>query len=596
MEARIRYQGYLLQVSILIFNQINCNPMKQYIIKSITIISILLFSTCSQDILDVENRNDLTVENWYQTKTDFELALNSSYSPLMDRGMYGFRMFHFLETWTDRVLFESTGPDRISVNSATGDLANFWSALYFGLFRTSKFINKMYEKGVDGIEEMDESTYKNYLAQAKALRGAYYFYLVVLYNKPIFYNEENIPEDYLENLSNGEPQQFWDQLEKDFTEAIPDLYLKSQLPESEYGRVTKGGARAMLAKALLFKHYHYYVKNGNKGSAEDVADLEQAKQLLEEVMNSNEYALVQPQDPKTKHDYLYALLSNSSFMDLVTPSGNTYKSENNMESVWEIQFADEIAYNDNWWLPGWMAPGEMSVQYYSPHKESYKNHEVNPVFYSMFETEGMPAGFDADPRRDATFYYTGDTMDIREDSPYYSGFSALTGIKRIARTRGLNLPEEHPFGIGFQKHFFPIFYQGNYAPGNSPTNKRLIRYADVLLYYAEIDFLLGNTTGAGLDALNQVRQRVDMPTVDALSAEVIKHERDIEMAYEFSRWFDLVRWSFDPAWGIDFAQLDWGIDPDNSVIPFVKGKHEYLPIPLSEIDLNEGALEQNPGW
>lgn len=570
--------------------------MKRYIIKTIIISSVFLFSTCSEDILDVENKNDLTVENWYKTKTDFELALNSCYSPLMDRAFFGLRMFHLFETWTDRVLFESTGPDRININSATGDVNNCWQVLYFGVFRTSKLINQLYEKGVDGIEEMDQATYDYYLAQAKALRGVFYFYLVTLYHKPIFYNEDNIPTDYLQNLSNGTPQQFWDQLEKDLTEAIPDLKLKSELPESEYGRVTKGGARAMLAKALLFKHYHFYVQNGNKGSAEDVADLQQARQLIEDIMDSNEYSLVQPQEPKVKNDYLYALLSNSSFVDLVTESGNIYKSENNQESIWEVQYTDGPAFNNNVWLPGWMAPGEMSVQYYSPHQESYKNHEANPSFLDEFETDGVPAGFDRDPRADATFYFDGDSMDFREGSPYTKAYSAITGIKRQARSRGLDLPPDAPFGFGFQKHFFPVFYQGSYAPLNSVNNKRMIRYADVLLYYAEIDFLLGNTAGAGLDALNQVRQRVDMPTVDALSAEVIKHERDVELAYEFSRWFDLVRWSFDPAWGIDFAQLDWGIDPDNSVIPFVKGKNEYLPIPLSEIDLNEGALEQNPGW
>lgn len=570
--------------------------MKQIIIKSIVVLTIFMFSTCSQDVLDVENKNSLTVENWYQTKTDYELALNSCYSPLMDRGMFGHRMMLSLETWTDRVIFEKTGPDRITINSASGGINEIYRPLYFGLFRTSKFISKMYENGVEGIEEMDQATYDYFLAQAKALRGVIYFYLTVYFHEPVFYNEENIPTDYLANQTNGEAKQFWDQLEKDFTEAIPDLKFKSETPEDDLGRVTKGGAKAMLAKALLYKHYHYYVKNGNKGSAEDVADLEQAKQLLEEVMNSNEYSLVQPKEPKTKHDYLYALLSNSSFMNLVTPNGNTYKSENNQESVWEVQYADGQAYNDNWWLPGWMSPGEMSVQYYSPHRESYKNHEVNPAFYNAFETEGAPAGFDADPRRDATIYFTGDTMDIREDSPYYKGFNAITEIKRIARTRGLDLPPDHPFGFGFQKHFFPVFYQGVYAPGNSPTNKRMIRYADVLLYYAEIEFLLGNTTGPGLDAINEVRQRVDMPTIDALTTEAIKHERDIELAYEFSRWFDLVRWSFDPAWGINFDELNWGIDPDNTVNPFVVGKNEYLPIPLSEIDLNEGKLRQNPGW
>ncbi len=570
--------------------------MKQHILKIAAILTVLVFSTCNDEYLDVENRNSLTTENWYKTSKDYELALNSCYGPLQGRGMFGHQFFMLLETWSDRVIFESTGPDRISVNSSTDNIGNVWSNLYFGLFRTSKIIAKLKEKGIDGIEGMEESTFKSYLAQAKAIRGVYYFYLTVLFNEPVFYNEENIPEDYLKNMTNGTKEQFYAQIEKDYTEAIPDLPLKSELPESEMGRATKGAARAMLAKAMLYKHYHYYCKNGNKGSAEDIADLELAKKLFEDIINSDEYSLVTVQQPKTKEDYLYALLSNSSFIDLPTADGNTYKSENNEESVWEVQFADGQAFSDNWWLPGWMSPGEMSVQYYSPHGESYKNHEVHPALYSVFETEGMPEGFDRDPRCDATIYFKGDLMDFREDSPYTKGFNPLTNIKRIAVARKLERPDIAPFGMGFQKHFFPIFYQGVYAPGNSPTNKRMIRYADVLLMYAEVEYLLGSTTGPGLDALNQVRQRVDMPAISELTTEAIIHERDVELAYEWVRWLDLVRWSFDPDWGIDWNELEWGIDDINSVNPFVEGKNEYMPIPLREIDLNGGELKQNPGW
>jgi starch-binding outer membrane protein, SusD/RagB family len=571
--------------------------MKEYILKFTAIFAVLLFSTCNEEVLDVENRNALTIENWYQTEKDFELALNSCHCPLMGRGMFGLQFTYMFETFSDRVLYEKTGKDRLSFNSTDEGVDNVWRDLYFGLFRTTKLILNLNKKGVEGIKNMDEAKYDFYMSQARSLRSVFYFYLVVLFNKPIFYNEDNIPvDDYLKNLSNGAPEHFWNQIETDINLALPKLPLKSELAESEMGRVTKGAAKALLAKSLLYKHYYYYCKNGYKGSAEDMADLNKAKQLFEEIINSNEYSLVQVQNPKTKEDYLFALLSNSAFIDLVTSEGNTYKSENNMESVWEIQFTDGQAKEDNWWLPGWMSPGEMGVQYFSPHQESYKNHEVHPALYRAFETEGVPDGFDRDPRCDATLYFKGDLMDFREDSPYKKSFNPLTSIKRIAFARGLELPEIAPHGIAFQKHFFPIFYQGIYAPGNSPTNKRMIRYADVLLMYAEVEFLLGNSTGPGLDALNQVRQRVDMPVISELTTESIMHERDVELAYEWSRWFDLIRWSFDPAWGINWDEVEWGIDDINSVNPFVIGKYEFLPIPLNEIDLHEGALVQNPGW
>ncbi len=70
----------------------------------------------------------------------------------------------------------------------------------------------------------------------------------------------------------------------------------------------------------------------------------------------------------------------------------------------------------------------------------------------------------------------------------------------------------------------------------------------------------------------------------------------MELAFEDHRWFDLVRWSFSPEWGIDWSKIDWGIDAANSITPFVKGKNEFFPIPINELNVNGGLLHQNPGW
>jgi hypothetical protein len=113
--------------------------------------------------------------------------------------------------------------------------------------------------------------------------------------------------------------------------------------------------------------------------------------------------------------------------------------------------------------------------------------------------------------------------------------------------------------------------------------------------YAEAMFLLGDD-GSGLQALNEVRERMDMPQVSELTTDAIIHERDVELATEGHRWLDLIRWSFDPQWGIDWEEIDWGISSAGGTNPFVTGKHEYLPIPIREINLGQGELEQNPGW
>ena len=564
--------------------------MKKYIIISLTI--LFSFSSCTEELLEVTS-NSLTVENWYQTADDFQMAINSCYITMLGKGMHG-RIYPLIfGVWDDRTLFETTGRDRLTTTSSDSEIEDIFDELYQGVYRTSKVLEQLNAKGIEGIENMTEENYNYIAAQARALRSLYYFYLVVAFDKPFFYNEENIPQDLLAPLASADQIMFWDQIEADLEEAIPYLKLKSEVPAEQIGRITKGAAKSLLGKALLYKHYYYHVRFGMKASAEDQADLEKAANAFREVINSSEYALVMPEEPKSRNDYIYAILSNSSYRDLVTEN-NTYKAENNIESVWEIQFSDQPMLQNNPWLPGYFSSGSLNMQFFSPHKTSYRNIEGHPALFYEFETDGAPAPFDRDPRAFATFYFDGEFMDFDSESPYYTGIVPGIHYKKIASARNLNVPAG-TVGLPIKKHYFPVYWEGENAPFNDPNNKRLIRYADVLLMYAEVMYILGDD-GSGLDALNQVRARVDMPPVDALTTEAIIHERDVELAYEYHRWFDLVKWSFDPEWGINWQEIDWGIDAMNSVNPFIAGKHEFLPIPLNEIDLSNGLLKQNPGW
>jgi hypothetical protein len=125
------------------------------------------------------------------------------------------------------------------------------------------------------------------------------------------------------------------------------------------------------------------------------------------------------------------------------------------------------------------------------------------------------------------------------------------------------------------------------------NNVRLIRYADVVLMYAEAANELGgleNTTNA-LEALNSVRLRArngnaailpDVTTTDqALLREAIRHERRVELGMEHERFFDLVRWGI-----VGTVLRDHGK-------AFIDNKHELLPIPQTQIDLSKGLLTQN---
>ncbi len=566
--------------------------MKKYI--ALLIMSLTLVLSCTDDYLDVENKGSLTVENWYRTADDFQAALNSAYIPMVERGMYALNMTLAFGTFEDRTLFETTGRDRFTtLTSADGDPADMWGALYFGVYRTSKILQQLYSRGVDGIEGMTQENFNYMEAQSKALRGMYYFYLTIIFDRPVLYDETNIPDNYLSDYGNATQTDLWAQVEKDLTEAAPALKLRSELEDAEFGRVTRGAAMAQLAKSLLYKHYYYYERFDLGGSAEDIAGLQKARDYFKLVIDSHEYELIMPKEPKTRKDYLYAILCNSSYKDLPSEN-NLYDSENNMESVWEVQYGDDQAYQNNPWLNGYFGGGALNEQYFSPNSSSFRNHEAHPAMYYQFETEGAPVPFDRDPRCYAAFYFDGDLMDFDPASPYYKPFSTGINSKRVAMGRGIAVPQGTQ-SLGIKKTHFPVYWSGPLAPSNDPVNKRVIRYADVLLMYAEVMYLTGDD-GSGLAALNQVRGRVDMPPAGALTTNAIIHERDVELCFEDHRWFDLVRWSFSPEWGIDWSKIEWGIDAANSVNPFVQGKNEFFPIPVTEINVNGGRLEQNPGW
>ena len=561
--------------------------MKNIIINTLILVTLLFSAGCSEDFLEVENKNALTDVSFYQTQNDFWMGLNSCYSPLADRGMYGLQFQLMNGTWEDRTLFETTNRDNLSIiSSSSGEVGAVWRAMYFGLYRTSDFLRKSYDR--PDIEGFKEETRIKYEAEVRALRAMYYFHLVTYFKSPIYYDEtpETFPVDYNVNFTNGDPIQFWDKMEEDLEFAIANLSRKSEYPDADLGRVTRGGANALLGKAMLYKYYHYHFRMGTEGGAEAQAELAIARDAFLDVMNSGEYELVMPKAPKTRKDYMMALLSNTAYLD-VPSENNTYKSENNIESLWEVQYSDERIQGG--WLPGWQWSGSLNTQYFSPHSNSYKNHEIHPDWFYACDSVGTPAGFDRDPRAYASCYLDGDTMHFDTENAYFRKFNSFIHTKRIAVGRGLDHPGQPTVSFGMKKYYFPIYDEpGTSSPNNDPTNRKVIRYADVLLMYAEVMFLLGDD-GTGLAALNQVRARVDMAPVPVLTRDAIIHERDIELAFESIRWNDLVRWSFDPAWGINWDEiLGPGI--------FIEGRNEYFPIPLTEIDVNNGALKQNPGW
>ncbi|RYF85762.1 MAG: RagB/SusD family nutrient uptake outer membrane protein [Chitinophagaceae bacterium] len=150
----------------------------------------------------------------------------------------------------------------------------------------------------------------------------------------------------------------------------------------------------------------------------------------------------------------------------------------------------------------------------------------------------------------------------------------------------------------YHKYLDDYYRINEFEVFNSPINFRVIRYADVLLMYAEALNNLGQTNNA-YQYVDRVRQRANLAKLSVIRPGMnqqqflrqIMHERVTELSGECLRWNDLARWGYfdDPA---KLAELK-ARDPEfnNFRIP----RNKYMPIPQSELDINAN-LKQNTGW
>jgi len=159
-------------------------------------------------------------------------------------------------------------------------------------------------------------------------------------------------------------------------------------------------------------------------------------------------------------------------------------------------------------------------------------------------------------------------------------------------------------GVAFKSDLYDVPGFGKY----SMTNAALLRYAEVLLLYAEAKFLVDNDAdGTGLAALNEVRRRAQIPELASMTYQDIKDERRAELFYEQERFFDLVRWGDAPTvlkdkgkklyrfHGYKPGTTEWDIEVLDGPGKGWQDKYNLLPFPYEQITANPN-LKQNPGW
>ncbi len=535
--------------------------MKTNIIKTaLLIISIFAMHACQDDFLDLKLKNYQTSENYFTTEASALAATNSCYDPIKGRGLFGINFQYFFYPADDRILFETPGQEQLLYNAESGSIggngSNFalWDCIYRGVFRANMALEK-----IPPIEfkAANEPLKQRYLAEAKFMRGLYFFYAKILFDTPPVILK--VLKNPSETVTNATSEQIWKQIASDLksaVEVLPDKY-----DDANVGRATKGAANALLGKAYLYQQ-----------------KWDSAKIYLKKVIDSNTYELIKAQ-AETKEDYIAAYQCNFTPKELKV-GARVYKAENNKESVFEIQNSDntEMGYPNGEWSPGNGSDGSLLSAWFCG-VTGYKNVCPTAEAAAIFEVGPVALSLAKDPRFYANIFTTADTLSKNPASKYYN----KPWITAYAPATGQ--------GVGLKKYYWPVHESVTAAPYFDPNNWRLIRYADVLLMYAEASLQLNNDAdGSGLVQMNEVRKRAGMPILTALTPDAIIRERDVELFGECLRYHDLVRWSLLPT--------PWVVPENLKYLSgyYKKGRNEYLPIPQSEIDAMQGDLVQNNYW
>lgn len=451
-------------------------------------IMALAFTSCSKEYLDVEPKGTYLEENYYSNETQAYSGLIAIYDVLGKESRGFENMVTMMNAGSDDHYAGGGGPDdgagihafsNYSITASTIP-ASYWGDYYQGIFRANVLISKLPDI------PMGEANRARFTAEAKALRGYFYFQLVRMFgNIPLIVDP--LPTADIYNVEQASKEAVYAQIETDLEEAknnLPDMVNLA----TEAGRFSKGAVQALLGKVYLY--------DGKNAQAADE---------LAEVNGT----------PGGTSKYGYRLLDN--FADL-WDFQNTFNSE----SILETTNTNQSNADWGFWGSGADEGNSINIMV-GPRSYVRSSGSTAPDFapgwsFNVF-TQGFYDLIKDDPRFDATVadlkaYEEADEIEYLhgdQDTGYY--LRKFMPLNSDATTGG-GVKE-----LNYQQHVY------------------MIRLADTYLLEAEA---LGGSGARAQALLDAVRARVGLPSVP-ISTQAIWNERRLELAGEGHRWFDLVR-------------------------------------------------------
>ena len=528
--------------------------MKKTIKNVIVCASVMLAaSSCiGLDTPPYDKETDITY--WSEDPSSAVAALNSCYTRLtsMNELLY-------MEGASDNAYVKGlTSTQPIANGSMSTDnsyIKGLWDNYYAGIRSCNELLNN-----IDKVPSLDAALKARYIAEATTIRAYYYYELYTKFGG-VPYTEKVLTVAESESITRTEKDDVVTNIINDLGAVLSSNALPAKYEGGDRGRITCGAAKALLAKVHLFE--------GN---------FAEVKTLTQEIMDSKTYDLF------NNYAGIFAI-----------------ENEYNCEVILDAQYTPSFR--------------EHNMMYYflPPSMGGYSDlAPVQELVDSYIMTNGKRidetgSGYDAndpyanrDPRLAATVMYTGNSYKMADGSD--NVINCNEGRDGYNTTSDVT-----PTGF-YLKKWWDKTYRLTLQSGLNPI---IIRYADILLMNAEAHVETTGMTEAVWNAtIKPIRQRAGFTEASALNYDatadmktVVRNERRSELAFEGSRYKDIIRWKIaENVLNVNVHGIYTGetVGTDKGFVILEKrnfdpSKHYLWPIPQKDRDINKN-LTQNPNW
>lgn len=574
-------------------------------IKTTIILLAALLSLGSCDFLDKEPTS-ATSDTYLKTETEATSFLKGIYAIITQQSYYGGNYF-YLVGGDDLEHYGGSGRAPLNggliCNNATSSdsyVTSFWYTLYAGVNRANILLSQ-----IEDIKDMKPANLKRYTAEARFLRAFYYFNLVECWGDVPFYTEPVLDVKNLQRAVTPRAT-IYDFICKEMEESAEDLPTASALGY-EPGRVSKSAAWGILARVYMFRAGEFHRMKVAENKEETKKYFTEAGKFAKMVMTQGhglapnywDYFIDQCADR-------YNTTANESIWEaeFAGDGKGTLSTEGRIGNIIGIQAPDLSSKTD---YVGSKDPGFGYAFFWSTPKlyELYtSNNDIKRMNWSIapFRYTQSEKGGPVDGRE----FEKGKLAEVKkqywDQSFQYGETDSKSKIGDREKTSATSMYDRN---CGkWRREYEADKKNKNLTAINFP----ILRYSDVLLMIAECENEThSQPTTEAYNCINEVRKRAgisklpqNLDTEDFRQA--VKDERAMELCFEMTRRFDLIRWgeyvqNMNALVSRAQTGYNWNLGPDNVFTYFnITEAYNYFPIPALEMSVNKLITKNNPGW